>query len=142
MTIGAAVVQAPAVALVDEVVWVAERHVMMLPTVPWDVYVGGQKLFGRQIRRMSGAGVRMTVGASKVELEAVALVSHQVGVAVRLLALDQLYGERDEGREVSALGRDGVNACTHGVDRGASDEGGSGGDESDASGRKMHGKKS
>ena len=39
---------------------------------------------------VSGAGVRVTVGAAKVQLELVALIDHQVWVAVRRLALGEL----------------------------------------------------
>ena len=49
---------------------------------------------------MAGAGVGVTVGGTKVELPAVALVNHEVGVAVRRLPLDvgERHGGGDEGR--------------------------------------------
>ena len=39
---------------------------------------------------VAGAGIRVAVGAAEVDLEAVALVHDQVGVAVRRLTLGKL----------------------------------------------------
>jgi hypothetical protein len=69
----------PAVALVHKVVGVAQRHVPVGCTVLRDV-----------ADVVSGARVRVSIGTAKVEFEAVALVRHQVGVAVRRLAFDEL----------------------------------------------------
>ena len=40
---------------------------------------------------VSGACVRVTAGAAKVELEAIALVSNQVRISVREIAFVKLY---------------------------------------------------
>ena len=73
----------PAVALVHKVVRVAERHISVLGTVPRDV-----------ADVVIRARVRVSVGAAEVELESVALVGDEVGVAIRGLALSELDGSK------------------------------------------------
>ena len=76
VTRGAAIVQAPAAALIDKVIGVAEGDVTMSATILGDV-----------ADVMPRAGVGMAVSATKVELEAVALVGDEVGIAVGSLPL-------------------------------------------------------
>ena len=76
MSRSAAIVQAPAVALVDKVVGVAEGDITVLVTVLANV-----------ANIMTRTSVGVTVGAAKVELEAVTLVSDKIGVAVGGLPL-------------------------------------------------------
>ena len=89
----------PAVALVDHVVGVAKRHIPVSASVLPDVCVHTSTsdkaaATATAIRLtadvVSGARVRVAVGAAKVELEAVALVGDQVGVSVRRLTLGNL----------------------------------------------------
>jgi len=96
---GRAVVQAPAVTLIDKVIGVTERDIVVAATVLADVCkretsVNNIAIARRELDRrrtadvVTRARVWVAVGRAKVELPPVTLVGDEVWVTVRRLALD------------------------------------------------------